>query len=55
MKLGRWIVAALLVSATSISAQSVSELFKRPAVMGDSLSQGFYGVTVEKKDRKSVV
>ncbi|HBS04854.1 MAG TPA: hypothetical protein DEA96_07820 [Leptospiraceae bacterium] len=49
MKLGRWIVAALLVSATSISAQSVSELFNRPAVMGDSLSQGFYGVTVEKK------
>lgn len=29
--------------------QSLSEMFRKPGVIGDSLSQGFYGVTVEKK------
>ncbi|MCS6985765.1 MAG: hypothetical protein NZM25_11655 [Leptospiraceae bacterium] len=30
-------------------ATSVAQLFQKPVVIGDSLSQGFFGVTVEKK------
>jgi hypothetical protein len=41
------ILSVLLTGA--ISAQTQQELFSRPGVIGDSLSQGFYGVTVEKK------
>lgn len=29
--------------------QNLTEMFRKPGVMGDSLSQGFYGVIVEKK------
>ncbi|MCB1142757.1 MAG: hypothetical protein H7A24_04040 [Leptospiraceae bacterium] len=35
-----------------ILAQSKEELFARPGVIGDSLSQGFFGVTVEKKSQQ---
>lgn len=49
----RIIVGTLIVLAAMVVAplqsQSQSELFRKPGVMGDSLSQGFYGVTVEKK------
>lgn len=41
------LVAALGVS--SLSAQTVSQLFAKPGVVGDSLSQGFFGATVEEK------
>jgi hypothetical protein len=30
-------------------SQSLQEMFRKPGVIGDSLSQGFYGVIVEKK------
>ena len=44
------VCASFLVAATgSLQAQSLSELFRRPGVIGDSLSQGFYGATVESK------
>ncbi|EMY77438.1 hypothetical protein LEP1GSC060_2848 [Leptospira weilii serovar Ranarum str. ICFT] len=33
----------------TLGAQSQSELFAKPGVIGDSLSQGFFGATVEKK------
>ncbi|PJZ71006.1 hypothetical protein CH373_00265 [Leptospira perolatii] len=33
----------------SISAQSQAQMFERPGVIGDSLSHGFFGATVEKK------
>ena len=36
----------------SLAAQTQSELFLRPGVIGDSLSQGFFGVTVEKKTQE---
>lgn len=39
----------LIVSASAISAQSQAQMFARPGVIGDSLSQGFYGATVEEK------
>jgi hypothetical protein len=38
-----------LISLGGLSAQTKAELFARPGVIGDSLSQGFFGVTVEKK------
>ena len=41
--------AGLFVSAAPLSAQTLGQLFAKPGVMGDSLSQGFYGATVEKK------
>jgi hypothetical protein len=41
-------VLALLVVST-LSAQSQADMFRRPGVIGDSLSQGFFGATVEKK------
>lgn len=37
------------VSVFSIFSQSQSQMFSKPAVIGDSLSQGFFGATVEKK------
>ena len=40
----------LSLCSVSLSAQvTVQQLFQKPGVIGDSLSQGFYGVTVEKK------
>ncbi|WCL49932.1 hypothetical protein [Leptospira sp. GIMC2001] len=39
----------LLLAVSSISAQSQADLFRKPGVIGDSLSQGFFGATVEKK------
>lgn len=39
----------LIISASAISAQSQAQMFARPGVIGDSLSQGFYGATVEEK------
>ncbi|MCB1179758.1 MAG: hypothetical protein KDK36_19430, partial [Leptospiraceae bacterium] len=41
----------LLLSGV-VSAQTQKELFAKPGVIGDSLSQGFYGVTVEKKSQE---
>ena len=41
--------AILSISAAPLAAQSIGDLFRKPGVMGDSLSQGFYGATVEKK------
>ena len=41
-------VLALLIGG-SLQAQTQGELFRKPGVIGDSLSQGFFGVTVEKK------
>lgn len=35
--------------STSIFSYSQSEMFAKPGVMGDSLSHGFFGATVEKK------
>lgn len=37
------------VSVFSIFSQSQSQMFSKPGVIGDSLSQGFFGATVEKK------
>ncbi|TGM83389.1 hypothetical protein EHR00_09895 [Leptospira levettii] len=42
------LVLALFL-AGSLSAQTQGEMFQRVGVVGDSLSQGFFGVTVEKK------
>ncbi|TGK00967.1 hypothetical protein EHO59_13690 [Leptospira semungkisensis] len=39
----------LIVSASSLAAQSQAQMFAKPGVIGDSLSQGFYGATVEEK------
>ena len=38
-----------LVVATAAQSATQAEMFARPGAIGDSLSQGFYGVTVEKK------
>lgn len=38
-----------LLSFSAVSAVTKAELFSKPAVIGDSLSQGFFGATVEKK------
>lgn len=43
------LLALLAVLAQPVAAQSLSDLFRKPGVIGDSLSQGFYGVTVVKK------
>ena len=44
------LIIALSLCTASLSAQvTVQQLFQKPGVIGDSLSQGFYGVTVEKK------
>lgn len=44
-------LAVLCVTAitSQIGAESLSNLFRKPAAIGDSLSQGFFGATVEKK------
>lgn len=42
-------IIALLGSFQSLAAQSLGQLFAKPGAMGDSLSQGFYGATVERK------
>ena len=46
-----WIMIILLFSSLSIFPQAVTigQLFQKPGAIGDSLSQGFFGVTVEKK------
>lgn len=41
--------ALLFLAVSTISAQSQADMFRRPGVIGDSLSQGFFGATVEKK------
>ena len=45
-----FLILAFVIS--SLHAQSQAELFSRPGVIGDSLSQGFFGVTVEKKTQE---
>lgn len=45
----RAIIFAACFLMTVAHATSVEELFQRPGVIGDSLSQGFYGVGVQKK------
>lgn len=42
-------VATISIINTSLLAINQRTLFKKPGVMGDSLSQGFYGATVEGK------
>lgn len=39
----------LFLAVSAISAQSQADMFRKPGVIGDSLSQGFFGATVEKK------
>lgn len=48
---GRWtlVFALFFSSGVGVYAQTLSQLFQKPVVIGDSLSQGFFGVTVEKK------
>lgn len=43
------LLASAWLAATAATAATQSEMFARPGVIGDSLSQGFYGATVEKK------
>jgi hypothetical protein len=43
------LLGAFVIGGAPLSAQSIGQLFAKPGVMGDSLSQGFYGATVEKK------
>lgn len=43
------VTLAAVVLPTLVSAVTKAELFRKPAVIGDSLSQGFYGATVERK------
>ncbi|EMJ98231.1 hypothetical protein [Leptospira alstonii] len=48
----KWIVVFTLwfvFEVGALAAQSQRELFAKPGVIGDSLSQGFFGATVEKK------
>ncbi|MDT8992505.1 hypothetical protein RQP54_16665 [Curvibacter sp. APW13] len=40
---------AALLAAQAAQSATQAEMFARPGAIGDSLSQGFYGVTVEKK------
>lgn len=51
----KWFMVFLLsfvFEVVSLAAQSQAELFARPGVIGDSLSQGFFGATVEKKTQR---
>lgn len=43
------LTVVLLGSFTQINAETLSNLFRKPGVIGDSLSQGFFGATVESK------
>jgi hypothetical protein len=45
------ILLLLIISSASLLGQAVTigQLFQKPGAIGDSLSQGFFGVTVEKK------
>ena len=43
------ILSAFVLLASPVQAQTLSQLFAKPGVIGDSLSQGFYGATVESK------
>ncbi|ASV10120.1 hypothetical protein LEP1GSC116_4803 [Leptospira interrogans serovar Icterohaemorrhagiae str. Verdun HP] len=48
----KWFMIFLLsfvFEVANLAAQSQAELFAKPGVIGDSLSQGFFGATVEKK------
>ncbi|WP_082281494.1 hypothetical protein [Leptospira kirschneri] len=48
----KWFMVFLfsfVFEVVSLAAQSQAELFARPGVIGDSLSQGFFGATVEEK------
>jgi hypothetical protein len=50
LRMIKLLTIALSFCTVSLSAQvTVQQLFQKPGVIGDSLSQGFYGVTVEKK------
>ncbi|AOP32483.1 hypothetical protein A0128_00460 [Leptospira tipperaryensis] len=52
MKKANWIATLLFVlgfGVGSLSAQTQAQLFAKPGVIGDSLSHGFFGATVEKK------
>ncbi|EMO64548.1 hypothetical protein LEP1GSC133_1252 [Leptospira borgpetersenii serovar Pomona str. 200901868] len=54
----KWITTFLIFlgfEVGTLAAQSRAELFARPGVIGDSLSQGFFGVTVEKKLRIGLI
>ncbi|MCE9499009.1 MAG: hypothetical protein K8R21_00585 [Leptospira sp.] len=42
-------ISLLLFAGSTLSAQTIQQLFAKPGVVGDSLSQGFYGATVESK------
>lgn len=41
----------LILAPLSIFSQSTQEMFQKPGVIGDSLSQGFFGATVVKKSQ----
>lgn len=43
------IIGIVAFAIQPLAAYSLSDFFRKPAVIGDSLSQGFFGVTVEKK------
>jgi hypothetical protein len=51
MKIKSTLFIALALFAGAINAQTRAELFARPGVIGDSLSQGFFGATVESKSQ----
>lgn len=58
MKKANWIATLLFVlgfGAGTLSAQSQAQLFAKPGVIGDSLSHGFFGATVEKKLRIGLI
>lgn len=42
-------IGILFLLALGLNAQSQADMFRKPGVIGDSLSQGFFGATVEKK------
>ncbi len=49
----KFLGGALLVASLGVlHAQSQADMFRRPAVIGDSLSQGFFGATVERKTQE---
>jgi lysophospholipase L1-like esterase len=46
----KWIgLSIAFFTSLSLGAQSQADMFRRVGVIGDSLSQGFFGATVEKK------
>jgi hypothetical protein len=51
MKIKSTLFIALAFLAGAVNAQTKAELFAKPGVIGDSLSQGFFGATVESKSQ----